>query len=100
MDVVVKLFATMRDRVGARQVTVRLPEGASVAALREQLVADYPALLPAMASGIVAVNKQFAALDTVLQATDDIALFPPVSGGGDLQSACDCSACRVPNHHR
>ncbi len=81
MKIAVKLFATMRDKVGKKEVSVQLPEGATIAALREQLLAEYPALTPVMDSGIFAVNRQFASLDTVLVAGDQVALFPPVSGG-------------------
>ncbi len=81
MQVVVKLFATLRDRAKAKEVTVQLPEGATVATLREQIAAAFPALIPALDTTIVAVNRQFASLDTPLQASDEIALFPPVSGG-------------------
>lgn len=81
MKIGVKLFATLRDRAGAKEVAVQLPEGATVAALREQLAADYPAMAPSLGSCIVAVNQQFAPPDTRLGEADEVALFPPVSGG-------------------
>jgi molybdopterin synthase catalytic subunit len=40
-------------------------------------------LAPALDSSLVAVNKAFAAPDTAIQAGDEVALFPPVSGGND-----------------
>jgi molybdopterin converting factor subunit 1 len=81
MQVMVKLFATFRDRVNAKEVPVEIPDGAPVAALKEQLEKNYPTLTPAMGVAIFAVNRQFAALDTPIHAGDEVALFPPVSGG-------------------
>lgn len=81
MEVRVKLFATLRDRVGAKEVALELPEGATVATLREQIAVAYPALVPSLDNTIVAVNRQFASPDTLLHAEDEVALFPPVSGG-------------------
>jgi molybdopterin converting factor subunit 1 len=81
MHVTVRLFAAIKERAGARQVTVHLPDGASVAELCEQLTRDYPALIPAMPTSIVAVNMQFAAPSQALSPGDEVALFPPVSGG-------------------
>ena len=83
MRLVVKLFATLRDRAKASQVAVELAEGATVATLCDKLVADYPALEPSMPTCLVSVNQEFAFADTSLHAGDDVALFPPVSGGTD-----------------
>jgi molybdopterin synthase catalytic subunit len=83
MRVVVKLFATLKDRAKASQVAVELNDGATVAALRDKLAADYPALAGALASCVVAVNQEFAFAETPLREGDEIALFPPVSGGSE-----------------
>ena len=83
MQLRVKLFATLRDRVKAREVTVELNDGATVATLRDKLVAEYPAVAPSMPTCVVSVNQEFAFADTPLHAGDQVALFPPVSGGTD-----------------
>jgi molybdopterin synthase catalytic subunit len=75
------LFATLKDRAGASQVVVELPDGASTADLVAALGAQHPALAPALASAVVAVNREFAFEDVTLRPADEIALFPPVSGG-------------------
>ena len=79
----IKLFATLKDRAGARIVTTPLPEPATVANLLVQLGEQIPALEPAMSTCLVAVNKTYADRDLVISLTDEIALFPPVSGGGN-----------------
>jgi len=81
MRLVIKLFATLKDRAKASQVTVELAEGATVMALREKLAADYPALAKALSSCVVAVNQEFVFAEMPLHTGDEVALFPPVSGG-------------------
>jgi molybdopterin synthase catalytic subunit len=81
MDLEIKLFATLRDRAGHTSVQVSLDEPASVQDLLDALAVSHPELAPALSTALVAVNKQFAFPDTLLAASDEIALFPPVSGG-------------------
>ena len=81
MNLEIKLFATLRDRAGHNSVQVVLDEPASVQDLLDTLAGAYPELAPALSTALVAVNKQFAFPDTPLASADEIALFPPVSGG-------------------
>ncbi|HLF26981.1 MAG TPA: molybdopterin converting factor subunit 1 [Anaerolineae bacterium] len=82
MRIEVQLFATLRDRAGAKTVSLDLPdESATVGQLLDRLAATYPALALALPSTIVAVNQEFAFRPTLLHTGDEIALFPPVSGG-------------------
>ena len=76
MEVTVRLFAMLRERAGASEVTVELPEGA--------LVRDALAALDGLADGmplVMAVNREYAPEDAPLGAGDELALIPPVSGG-------------------
>ncbi len=76
MHVTVRLFAVLRERAGAPQVDLDLPDGASVAEALDALAplaGDVPVVL--------AVNREYAVADTVLRAGDELALIPPVSGG-------------------
>lgn len=84
MEVEVRLFATLKDRAGRATVPVQLQEPARVADLLVALGAQYPSLAPALESALVAVNQEFAFPDQALASGDQIALFPPVSGGADL----------------
>ena len=76
MYVNVRLFAGLRERAGAEVVEVELPDGARVADALERL-----ARLTEGARVVMAVNQEYAAEDTRLQAGDELALIPPVSGG-------------------
>ena len=71
-----KLFAVLRERAGASEVTLELPEGARVRDAIESL-ADVAAGVPV----VMAVNREYADADVVLSEADELALVPPVSGG-------------------
>jgi molybdopterin synthase catalytic subunit len=76
VEVTVKLFAVLRERAGAREVTLQLPEGARVQDALDSL-AEVAAGVPV----VMAVNREYADADAVLSANDELALVPPVSGG-------------------
>lgn len=78
---VIKLFATLKDRAGAGEITVSTESECTVAELRARIAAQHPALAELVARSIVAVNREFAFNDDLVRATDEVALFPPVSGG-------------------
>src|SRR3954468_7119811 len=74
----VRLFAGLRERAGWSE---RELEAATVADVWPQLgLGDEPAGL------LYAVNKAYAARDTVLADGDEVAVIPPVSGGAFLLS--------------
>ena len=78
-------FASMRERMGRNEEALSLPDGVdTVAALIALLQARdsagaaafaHPALIRA------AVNQEFATTATPVQDGDEIAFFPPVTGG-------------------
>jgi molybdopterin converting factor subunit 1 len=76
VEVTVRLFAVLRERAGSGSVTLELPEGARVSDALESLAG--------LAEGIplvMAVNREYASEEQVLDAGDELALIPPVSGG-------------------
>jgi molybdopterin synthase catalytic subunit len=74
-------FATFRDRAGSSRAELDLPEGSTVAALRQQVAAQYPALAPLLGHALVSVNQQYAFDPDPIPNGAEVALFPPVSGG-------------------
>ena len=82
MEIEIRLFATLKDRAGSDHIRVRLPaDPTTVGLLLEAVGADYPALAPALRSALVAVNRAFAGAETPVTLGDEVAIFPPVSGG-------------------
>jgi molybdopterin converting factor subunit 1 len=80
MQVRIRLFAALRERAGASEVQVELPEGARVR--------DALAKLSHLTQGVpvvMAVNQEYAREDELLQGGDELALIPPVSGGSVAQ---------------
>ncbi len=78
-------FAWMRERAGVAEERLELPAGVqTVGALIALLSARGPHYAEAFAQpGLVraAVNQVFAQPDTAVQPGDEIAFFPPVTGG-------------------
>jgi molybdopterin synthase catalytic subunit len=85
MELQIRLFATLKDRVGGqRAVFVTVAEPATVRTVHDALTAAYPALADHLPHALTAVNKVYAGLDTAVTPGDELAIFPPVSGGSDL----------------
>ncbi|HIP70507.1 MAG TPA: molybdopterin converting factor, partial [Anaerolineae bacterium] len=83
MKLEIRLFATLRDKAGQDRILITLAEPATVADVVAATAAAYPRLAEALGSSIVSVNKAFAGEDTAVHPGDEIAIFPPVSGGGN-----------------
>jgi molybdopterin synthase catalytic subunit len=84
MIVRIRLFAQLRERAG-ETIDAELADGATVADALAKLSRDSPlADLLARLPVRMAVNRELVAADTPLRAGDELALLPPVSGGGSL----------------
>lgn len=77
----VRLFARLRDIVGASELGRDVPANASVKTVWDQLVAEFPDLGAYGASMSTAVNADYARMDARLSDGDEVAFLPPVSGG-------------------
>ena len=81
MTIRVNLFAAMRDLAGSDSATLELLPGATVADLRRTLAERFPKVAGLLARSAVAVNHDFAEDSQRLEASDEVAVIPPVSGG-------------------
>jgi MoaE-MoaD fusion protein len=86
MKVKVFLFATLRDIAGQGEFEVTLSvEKGTVDDVRQAVVERYPQIEANLRAAVAAVNREFAFESDPVQAGDDVAFFPPVSGGsGDF----------------
>jgi MoaE-MoaD fusion protein len=98
MEVEVRLFAILRERMGRDRVRLTLAPAATVAdALRSLAeLAPLGELLERLPVRL-AVNRDYATAETVLAPEDELALIPPVSGGAPepLADASPLAACHV-----
>ena len=78
-------FAKLREDLGCAEEDLVLPQGVdTVAALRSHLVARGGAWQEALAGRgavRVAVNQELAQAGSPIKAGDEVAFFPPVTGG-------------------
>lgn len=81
MKVQVLFFGMLKEFAGKSSEELEMPEGAVVRELLARYAGASSQIKAAMASMAVAVNQEYAGLDTTLKDGDEIALLPPVSGG-------------------
>ena len=83
MEFEIRLFASLKDHIDGDRVRVTVAAPATVATLLAAVAARHPTLQPMLASSIISVNREFAFPEQTLNEGDEVAIFPPVSGGSD-----------------
>jgi molybdopterin converting factor subunit 1 len=74
-------FASHREAVGKERMSLEMPEGATVGQLLDSLVAEHPSFKELEEHTVTAVNHEQVARDRRLLDGDEVAFYPPVSGG-------------------
>ena len=74
-------FASLKDIVGARELDLDVPVGATVNDLLESLESRYPSLRRYRSIVLTSVNEEYVDKAAVVEDGDEVALFPPVTGG-------------------
>ena len=85
MDVLVRLYASYRERAGTGRVTLSLGDGATVADAIVATLDAAPSLPHDFRPHLIAVNEEFANPAYPLHDGDDVAFYPPVSGGAGVR---------------
>jgi molybdopterin synthase catalytic subunit len=91
MQVTVKLFGSLREATGAKELAVRLPEGARIADLAALLAREHPAFAGMEAKLRAARNHELAERGQPLADGDEVAFLPPVAGGSAATPRCTIS---------
>jgi molybdopterin synthase catalytic subunit len=92
MQVTVKLFGSLREATGSKELAVRLPEGARLGELTALLAREHPSFAALAARLRAAVNHEVAEEDLALGDGDEVAFLPPVAGGSAAEPRCTLSA--------
>ena len=77
----VKLFATYRELVGAKDVVWTADSGTTLGEFLDAFLGRHPRLATHRGTMMLAVNQAVADPSQVLHEDDEVALLPPVSGG-------------------
>jgi len=94
ISVRVLFFGAARDTAGTAEAELKLEPPLDSASAFEQVLKTYPDLRRFGKSLLFAVNQEYASPDREISDGDELALFPPVSGGSEKvaqTSVCDSS---------
>jgi molybdopterin synthase sulfur carrier subunit len=78
MRIQVRFFAALRERLGVAERLLAVPDNITVAEVWSLAVPDQP--LPD--NVLAARNMEYVKVDCTLTDGDEVAFFPPVTGGG------------------
>ena len=81
IDIVVRLFASVREAFGQQQIRLTLPAGSTVNSVVEALCKTQPQMAEMLQATAPAVNRRYADLQQHLSEGDEVAFLPPVGGG-------------------
>jgi len=81
MNISLQLFAAAKEIAETSELSISLPDGASVGDLRNAIVNQHPALAGLAAHSMFAIADDYVKDDTKLSDKTVVAMIPPVSGG-------------------
>ncbi|EIC28729.1 MULTISPECIES: molybdopterin converting factor subunit 1 [Methylomicrobium] len=77
MSIKVRYFASLKERIGRAEEDAAIAEPVTAKALWRQCVPE----LPPPEQILVAINLEYADWDSLVRDGDEVAFFPPVTGG-------------------
>lgn len=80
MIVTVQLFASLREGLG-HTIDIDVPEPVTVGSLLDKFVELHPQFKDAVGALNVAVDLEYSQSNVKITAGQEVAIFPPVSGG-------------------
>ncbi|MEQ8674378.1 MAG: molybdenum cofactor biosynthesis protein MoaE [Aggregatilineales bacterium] len=81
MQIKVLLFATLKDLAGTNKLDLTLDENATLADVKQALSVKYPEMSANLKAALGSVNREYAFDKEAIHDGDEVAFFPPVSGG-------------------
>jgi len=79
----VLFLAQLREQLGVAELQIVAGDIGSITALKQHLVATNPEWERFLSNSklLVAVNHEYAKGDVIIKSGDEVAFFPPVTGG-------------------
>lgn len=83
--VTIKFFATIKHKIGRELVEVSIDKPTPIKNIIKKLDVDIPSLEKAIADtrSLVAINHEFADMDSLVKDGDEVGFIPPMSGGNE-----------------
>ena len=81
MSIRVLFFASLADITGKRETSIDSSACADVGSVFDKFARDFPPLDAYRSSVLYALNSEFARPNSPVRDGDEVAFFPPVSGG-------------------
>ena len=96
----VLFFGAAREIVGSDEVEISLRAPSTSASAFEEILSRYPELRRFGRSLLFAVNQEYARQDLEVREGDELAIFPPVSGGAGERDALTqaCGDAEIERH--
>jgi molybdopterin synthase catalytic subunit len=89
-------FASLADAVGSRRLVMDVPGDSTVEGLLDRLTALHPRVAGYRSVLLTAVNQEYVGASHRLAEGDEVAIFPPVSGGAPSDGP---RVSASPGHH-
>jgi molybdopterin synthase catalytic subunit len=86
MHVRVLFFGMLKELAGGPSDEADFPPGADLRSVFESYASRYPRMRELAGSIVIARNREFAEISTLLAEGDEVAFLPPVSGGAGAAS--------------
>jgi molybdopterin synthase catalytic subunit len=81
VQVTLRFFAIMRERIGESERAVSFPSGSRVADVVRYVEEEFEAIAPLFRASMLMRNHEYVDREELLADGDEIAFIPPVSGG-------------------
>lgn len=85
MQITLKFFAVVRERLGQSELIVDLPDGSTINDVRNLVNTMAGDHAPLVERSMTMLNQEYANRDETLTDGDEVAFIPPVSGGGHFR---------------
>ncbi len=76
-------FAALKEQLDSSELSLDIADGATMLEVKQMLVAENPQWQPHLEeqSLLMAINHEMVSADTTIKSGDEVAFFPPVTGG-------------------